>query len=333
MNKSHLIILSFAFLCFGVIVQSQEQIVFKGVSFSAANKKTSVSDIAPIAAINANWISIVPYGFLKDNEIIYDSKYQWVGERPEAIRACVKLAKAQGLKVMIKPHIWIGHDSYTGHYQCENNQDWQQLENSYERYIMEFVTIAIQEDVELFCIGTEWGKFVEMRPNFWISLIKKIRNRFKGELIYAANWDDYQKVQFWSELDYIGIDSYFPLSLEENPKLTELVRSWKTIMPLIEQYASATKKKVVFTEFGFKSTTKATISPWEHQDDGKFSEKVQNMAYRSFFTTIWNKSWFKGGFVWKWYHNHQLAGGHGDLDFTPQNKLAEETIRKYYGIE
>lgn len=311
----------------------QEQIEFKGVSFSAANKKTSAADIAPIAAVNANWISIVPYGFLKDNEIIYDSKYQWVGERPEAIRACVKLAKEEGLKVMIKPHIWIGHGSYTGHFQCESEEDWKKLEASYQRYILEFVEIAVQEKVDLFCIGTEWGKFVEMRPDFWKSLIAKIRESYQGKLIYAANWDDYQKVPFWSELDYIGIDSYFPLSLTENPKMPELIKSWKTIMPLIEQYASASKKKVVFTEFGFKSTTKATISPWEHQDDGKFSEKVQNMAYRSFFATIWKKSWFKGGFVWKWYHNHQHAGGQGDLDFTPQNKLAEETIRKYYGGE
>jgi Glycoside Hydrolase Family 113 len=308
-----------------------DNISFKGVSFSASNKKTSISDIKPIAEINANWISIVPYAFLKDHEVMFDSKFQWVGERPEAIRACVKLAKSQGLKVMIKPHIWIGHSTYTGIYSCETEEEWKTFEKSYKSYIMAFVEMAAEEKVEMFSIGTEWGKFVEARPEFWKGLIKDVRAKYKGKLIYAANWDDYQKVPFWDQLDYIGIDSYFPLSIAENPKLSELVKSWKTIMPIIEQFSSLKKKKIVFTEFGFKSTSKATISPWEHKDDGKFSEKVQDIAFKSFFQTIWKKSWFKGGFIWKWYHDHEHAGGRGDTDFTPQNKLAEETVKKYYG--
>ncbi|MFT4602313.1 MAG: hypothetical protein ACI857_002499 [Arenicella sp.] len=308
-----------------------DNILFKGISFSMANKATSAGDIKPITKINANWISIVPYAFLKDHEVMYDSKFQWVGERPESIRDCIKMAKSEGLKVMLKPHIWIGHSTYTGIYKCETESDWEMFEKSYKGYIMTFVDLAVTEKVEMFSIGTEWGRFVEARPQFWKSLIKDIRAKYKGKLIYAANWDDYQKVPFWNDLDYIGIDSYFPLSLAENPKISELVKSWKTIMPIIEQYSSSKKKKIVFTEFGFKSTSKGTISPWEHKDDGKFSEKIQDIAFKSFFQTIWKKPWFKGGFVWKWYHNHEHAGGRGDTDFTPQNKLAEETIRKYYG--
>lgn len=308
-----------------------DNIRFKGVSFSAANKVTTSADIKPIADVNADWISIVPYGFLKDNKISYDSKFQWVGERPEAIRECVKLAKKEGLKVMIKPHIWIGQGTYTGHYSCATEGEWLAFEKSYKKYILAFVKIAEEEKVELFSIGTEWGKFAETRPKYWKQLIKDIRAVYSGELIYAANWDDYQKVSFWSDLDYIGIDSYFPLSLEANPKMSELINSWKTIMPLLEQYSSSQKKKIVFTEFGFKSTTQSTISPWEHKDDGTYSEKVQDLAFKSFFQTIWNKPWFKGGFIWKWYHDHEHAGGRGDTDFTPQNKLAQQTITKYFG--
>jgi hypothetical protein len=308
-----------------------DNILFKGVSFSASNKATTASDIKPIAEINANWISTVPYGFLKDHEVVYDSKFQWVGERAEAIKSCVKLAKAQGLKVMIKPHIWIGNSTYTGIYTCETEEQWEKFEASYKKYIMTFIDVAVSEKVEMFSIGTEWGKFVDARPQFWKDLIKEIRTKYAGELIYAANWDDFQKVPFWNQLDYIGIDSYFPLSLAENPKFSELIKSWKTIMPILEQFSSSKKKKIVFTEFGFKSTTKATISPWEHKDDGKYSEKVQDIAFNSFFQTIWKKPWFKGGFIWKWYHDHEHAGGRGDTDFTPQNKMAAQTIAKYYG--
>jgi hypothetical protein len=40
----------------------------------------------------------------------------------------------------------------------------------------------------------------------------EIRKIYTGKLTYAANWDDFDKVPFWKELDYIGIDAYFPLS-------------------------------------------------------------------------------------------------------------------------
>ena len=311
---------------------ADDNIEFKGVSFSASNKATTNSDLEPIAEMNANWISVVPYGFLSDHEVKYDSKFQWIGERTEGIRKCIKLAQKRGLKTMLKPHVWIGHGEYTGTYQCNMEEDWIKLEESYRGYIMTFVEIAKEEKVEMFCIGTEWGKFVKLRPDFWKDLIVEIRANYDGKLVYAANWDDYQKVPFWDQLDYIGIDAYFPLSLAPYPKMSELIKSWKLIMPIIEEFSASQKKKIVFTEFGFKSTSHATISPWEHKDEGKYSEKVQDFAFKSFFQTIWKKSWFKGGFIWKWYHNHAEVGGKGDKDFTPQNKLAEETIRKFYGM-
>ena len=310
---------------------AQDQIEFKGVSFSMANRVTKTSDIVPIKKINANWVSIVPYAFIQDHEVIFDSEYQWVGERPEGIRKCIELAHDQGLKVLLKPHIWIGWGAYTGDFKCDSEKDWEAFEASYTDYIMTFVEIAKEEKVEMFSIGTEWRTCVSERPTYWKGLIKEIKNEYKGDLIYAANWDDYQKVPFWDQLDYIGIDAYFPLSEKANPSLDLLIRSWKSISPIIEQYANSQKKKVVFTEFGFQSRVGSTIKPWESNKEGKFSEKIQDLAFQAFFKTIWTKSWFMGGFVWKWYHGHSNAGGKGDKDFTPQNKKAEETIRRYFG--
>ncbi len=56
----------------------------------------------------------------------------------------------------------------------------------------------------------------------------------------------------------------------------ELEKGWLTI-------SSSKKRKVVFTEFGFRSTIVGTVSPWEHESAAKFSEKVQDLAFKSFF--------------------------------------------------
>jgi len=57
----------------------------------------------------------------------------------------------------------------------------------------------------------------------------------------------------------------------------------------------------------------------------------QQNAYTAIFKTFWNKPWFEGGFLWKWYPNHAAAGGTSDNRFTPQNKPSQKIIRDWYG--
>jgi hypothetical protein len=47
---------------------------------------------------------------------------------------------------------------------------------------------------------------------------------------------------------------------------------------------------------------------------------------------FWKEEWFAGGFIWKWFHRHEKVGGEKNNRFTPQNKPAEELIRKLYGL-
>ena len=52
----------------------------------------------------------------------------------------------------------------------------------------------------------------------WWELIANIRQSYSGQLTYAANFDNYQEVYFWDQLDLIGINAYFPLrELQEQP--------------------------------------------------------------------------------------------------------------------
>jgi hypothetical protein len=67
---------------------------------------------------------------------------------------------------------------------------------------------------------------VAKRPEYWSQLIKKIKKIY-FKLTYAANWDDFDKVPFWNELDYIGIDAYFPLSNATTPSVLELNDAWQ----------------------------------------------------------------------------------------------------------
>ena len=315
---SLLIILSFK-------ISAQDEKI-KGVCFVAAKHQITGKDILPIIEVNANWVALMPYAFIgKDSTITFNSKWQWHGEKAEGIQHTIVLVKAKGLKIMIKPHVWH-RGAYTGDFKLDTDEEWKRFESSYTTYIMTFVDLAVLSNAEMFCIGTEWREFVAARPAYWSRLIKAIKVKYKGKLTYAANWDDYKKCPFWDELDFIGIDAYFPLSTSTNPKLNELIHGWEKQAYALKLYSEEHNKKIIFTEIGFRSIEGATVRPWEHHQDGKFDQDVQDIAYQAFFASIWKKDWLAGMFLWKWYAQHEEQGGEGDTDFTPQNKKAIKTI-------
>ena len=81
--------------------------------------------------------------------------------------------------------------------------------------------IADSLGVEMLCIGTEWKSAVRERPQFWSNVIDSVRKVYQGKLTYAANWDDYDDVPFWSKLDYIGVNAYWPLAKTKTPTIDE----------------------------------------------------------------------------------------------------------------
>ena len=45
---------------------------------------------------------------------------------------------------------------------------------------------------------------------------------------------------------------------------------------------------------------------------------------------FWDEDWIAGGYIWKWFINHEKSGGQNNFMFTPQNKPVESTIQEVY---
>ena len=302
----------------------------KGISYVATNSVIDSSNIAPIKKVNCNWISQMPFAFcqLNSTQVTYDPLNQWWGETDAGISITTKLAKQQNIKTMLKPQLWV-NGSYTGAFTLSNEADWQTWENNYRNYILHFAHLADSLNIEMFCIGTELKLVVQNRPTLFTNLIDTIRTFYNGKLIYAANWDDYKNLSFWSKLDYIGIDGYFPLSSAITPSVDELVSAWQTKISEIDQFRIIQNKEIIFTEIGYKSVNQCAYEPW-NSTASVLNIKAQNNSLQAFFKAFANKKWFIGAFIWKWYPNHQIAGGLSDKDYTPQNKPLEAIIKKCF---
>lgn len=306
-----------------------------GLSFVAPPKPIKAEAFDPAVQVNANWMTLIPYGYgrVSEAKLYWNVDWQWWGEKSKGLEACINMAHGKGLKVMVKPQIWFDHGTFTGDVKYDSSKDWESFEQSFEEFILEFAGVAERNKAEMFCIGTEWKEFVKARPDFWKQLIPKVRKVFSGEITYAGNWDSYLYFPHWKDLDYIGIDAYFPLSKDDVPSVAALKAGWAPHVKAIEAESKKHGKPVIFTEYGYRSMIRNAAEPWDSNRGKTVNLEAQDNAYKALFETVWHQPWFKGGFLWKWHHDHSRAGGKNSTRFTPQNKPAEKTLKAWYAKE
>lgn len=288
-----------------------------------------------VKRINAEWVALLPYGFsyAGSPEVIYNQNRQWWGERMEGMTELIRHCKKNGLKVMLKPMVWV-MGSWPGGYDLEDERQWSVWEQTYSKYILETAAISEAEGVDLFCIGTEFKIASSKREAFWRKLAGNVREVYSGKITYAANWDEFEMVKFWDVVDYIGIDAYFPLVDQQTPDPSTMVNRWKGPAKKFELLHKVYGKQVLFTEFGYRSINRCAWNQWElegtpYTKDVNLQSQVN--AYQAFFDYFWEKEWFAGMFLWQWYTNDKRAGGHKNSDYTPQHKPAEQLISSYFG--
>ncbi len=100
----------------------------------------------------------------------------------------------------------------------------------------------------------------------WRNLIAAVRASYRGRLTLASNFDNYQEVAFWKELDLIGINAYFPLRPSLASPLDEkrLREAWREIFADIERFQETQemRREVLFTELGYTRRSGVTVAPW-----------------------------------------------------------------------
>lgn len=307
-----------------------------GISFVASRSVIDSKHVKPVLAIHGNYVALMPFGFfrdLKNPTIIYNSNRQWFGETRKGLEHYAKEFKNSDVKIMIKPQLWVSRGLYTGYIEMESKENWKILEDSYEKFILDYADIAHKTNADILCIGTELERFVAKRPVYWRQLITKIKKIYKGKLTYAANWDEFKRVPFWSDLDYIGVDAYFPLSDKKTPSILDFENGWKPHKEAIKKIQQKFNKPILFTEYGYRSVDFNGKKPWEsNRLEGGVNLEAQTNATQAIFNQFWKEDWFAGGFIWKWFHNHKDVGGENNNRFTPQNKPTEALLKKLHQI-
>jgi len=307
-----------------------------GLTMVAPPRPFTDNPMTPVQSVGAGWIAVVPYAFTRPgtSQLRYhDSDGRWWGETPHGTAETIRTAHQAGVSVMLKPQVYIP-GGWTGALDFATDPEWQEWETGYTKYITHMALIADTTHAEMFCIGTEFNNAIHKRTSYWKNLIAQIKTIYHGKLVYSSNWDDWDKVPFWSDLDYIGLGGYFPLVEAETPSTTKLCEAWKPIKERLRQYSEEQKRPILFTEFGYLSVSGCGWRNWELEQGIKsrpINEQAQANCFDALFTTFFNESWWAGGFLWKWFPNGQGHEGYPERDYTPQGKLGEVVVKKWYG--
>lgn len=309
----------------------------KGISYAHDNSyssgyatRESEKSLDMLKQDGVEWIASIPYGFMRspDTTIIHTPGHSIFTESDESLFALASLARSRGMKIMLKPQIWM-HHSWTGMVDFQDNASWDQWFRSYENWIVHYAVIAELTDAKLFCIGTELVKTTLRRPDSWRKIISRVRAIYHGPIVYAANYgDEFEKIQFWDALDYIGLDNYYSVRTTASDGEAVMRQNFARQKERIRAVSMRWNKPLIFTEIGYQANPGAGMGSNENSISG-YEENMQALCYRLALETYWKEPWFKGMYWWKWFSNPNDSGKTAD-SHSPHGRLAEKVLAEWY---
>ncbi|MGO9837099.1 MAG: glycoside hydrolase family 113 [Polyangiaceae bacterium] len=284
-------------------------------------------------AMGATWVSLTPFGRVADLsgtgvDLTFEAPFEQ--NRRDVARA-VEMAHARGLHVMIVPPLWVESGEWRGQIDPKTDEGWERWTASYLHFIHKWAEVAQATRVEMFSVGVELRSWVTTgRAASFARVLDDVRRTYHGVVSYSANWDDVEETVILGQLDVIGINAFYPLSLEPGGPESKLAAGAREAGAHVHALAERWQKPVVFTETGYTTRPDPAVRPWEWPDAMsavKVDEPAQAQAYRVLLAPLLDERDFAGFFVWRVYADPDDTSQEPPWGFSPRGKLAELVVR------
>ncbi len=294
----------------------------RGINFTAERGAFYGSEecrrqLSKLPGYGIDSIAVVPYGFVRQGTPLVRLPGAGSWERDEGVVAVAQHARSLGLRVLLKPQIWVGGGGFPGSLDFAGPSR-RAFFDSYAMFVDHYARLAARCEAETFCVGTEFVRLSGETAE-WRELIARARSQFRGKLTYASTQGpEFETLAFWDALDFIGLNSYYPLpdSLDAS-----------SVAARVEAVALRHRKPLLLTEAGFASLQAPHRQPWD-ETPRPLSMTDQARCYEAIFRAFYNKSWCSGMYWWKVGTNGY--GGEADGSHTPWGKPAMDVLRRWY---
>ncbi len=286
-----------------------------------------------VRRMGGTWVSLTPFGRVWD---LKPSGVSSTFEAPhadnvEAVKRAVKQAHAEGLKVLLVPHLWVETGGWRALIDPGDDAAWARWAASYRAFLLGWAKVAAEAKVEMFSVGVELRSWVTTtRAASFAKIIEDVRAVYPGKLTYAANWDDVEQTVILGQLDVIGINAFYPLASDAGASFEKLLEGGRDVARRVGALAKSWGKPVMFTEFGYTTRPDPAIKPWEwpdHLKDVKVDQRAQAEAYAALLAPLMDEPGFAGFFVWRVYADPDDTSQEAEWGFSPRGKLSELILR------
>lgn len=281
--------------------------------------------IHEIVETGADWIQLTPTEY-QSSDTANEIKSTSQTATDAGVERAISLAHQYGLKVLLKPLVDVPDSP--GSQAKIHPSDRSAWFSSYTSFISHYADIASRYKVEEFSVGTELAGVSGDRGR-WLKVIQAVRARYRGTLVYAANFNEYSHISFWGALDLIGIDAYWSLSQHPTTNAAKLEQAWRPIRARLAAFAADHHRRILFTEAGYTSARGTTTLPYSWTISQTPDQAEQAAAYQALLATFSEQRWWAGVFWWVWDVLPDDGSGHA-LDFTPRGKAAENVVRRWW---
>ncbi|MCG3136384.1 MAG: hypothetical protein HJJLKODD_00216 [Phycisphaerae bacterium] len=286
--------------------------------------------IREVAALGANSVLLSVNGYQENagSAIIYTdpektpTDTQWL--------ELFAIARQEKLKIIFMPKVLLAKPRGKEWRGVINpGHAWDEWFDSYSTFLLHYAELAEQGEVEMFCVGSELVS-TEKYTEKWEKIIAQVRQRFQGWLTYSANWDHYQSIAFWDELDLVAMTSYYSTAREANPAREELLASWLKVQEKLLSWREKIGKPLLFTEVGWCSQEGCSSQPWNYylrSASSAAGQAEQELNYAAFIESWHGVKGLAGVIWWEWL---PTDGGMDDYGYSPKNKPAEQLLREWF---
>ncbi|TDB84607.1 hypothetical protein E1264_24040 [Actinomadura sp. KC216] len=281
--------------------------------------------VASIAAAGASWIQLNPTWYQRTPRDGEMRRTQQTAS-DASVRHIARLARRAGLRVLLKPHVDLPGDEDRAAIRPRDADRWYA---AYSRFIGHYADLARETGADALSVGTELAALSGDRGP-WLAVVRTVRARFHGTLVYAANYDEYERVAFWDALDLIGIDAYWPLASRPTTDVAVLRRAWEPILRRVGRFSASRGRPVLFTEAGYVSQRGSTTEPWAWAISRVNGAAEQAAAYEALLASCTGRSWWAGVHWWMWDDWPGAAETPPDLSYSPHGKPAERILRRWW---
>ncbi len=253
-----------------------------------------------LAGQGVNSIGIVVTWYMSDTQSTAISPWAGRGGRTisdGALSHAINTAHHLGLRVMLKPHV----DLKVATSRTDLGSQPGAWYDSYRTFITHYAALAKTYNVELLCIGTELDGTVPGHEADWGGIVTAVRAAYPGPLTYAGNWPSYPAISFWNDLDYIGIDAYYPVTNTPNPSTDELTAGWQQIANGIKYWRENNKldKPVLLIELGYRSAAGSNMQ-FSAPATTEAAPDQQAAALQAALSVLGGQPWFRGLYYWNY---------------------------------